>query len=205
LNAWIGLLFSRGNVGRTVAALVASQSGGMKPSAHEAAKERLAAAESRLKRFRMRPAAGIGPGALVDVINEAQAQRAAARVELDAPAPTLITDAEIYAMIDAEPGRLERSYRDLGLGLRYEPRERAVEVLLALRVVNGRVRGPSRGRIDVLRSDPCRLSRSQGRRGPAVERNPGGRPDVAPRGADAGHRAACRRSGTRNMTANAST
>jgi len=99
-----------------------------------------------------RAAAGIDPSALVDAINEAQAQRAAAPAELDgAPAPT-ISDAEVYAMIDslgdvgaalkdAEPDSLERLYRELGIGLRYEPHERAVDVLLAPRVVNGRVRG----------------------------------------------------------------
>jgi hypothetical protein len=42
---------------------------------------------------------------------------------------------------DAEPDSLERLYRELRLELRYEPHERAVDVLLALRVVNGRVRG----------------------------------------------------------------
>lgn len=36
LNAWIGFVFSKGNVERTVAALVASQDGGGRPSAHEA-------------------------------------------------------------------------------------------------------------------------------------------------------------------------
>jgi hypothetical protein len=57
-----------------------------------------------------------------------------------APAPTLITDAEVYAMIDslgdvgaalkdAESDSLERLYRELGLGLRYEPQERAADVL----------------------------------------------------------------------------
>jgi hypothetical protein len=155
LNAWIGGLFSKGNVERTVAALVASQDGDAKPSVHEAARKRLADAESRLKRFQDAIAAGIDPSALVDAINEAQAQRAAARAEVDgAPAPTLITDAEVYAMIDslgdvgsalkeAEPGSLERLYRELGLKLRYEPQERAVDVLLAPRVVNGRVRGRS--------------------------------------------------------------
>ncbi len=45
------------------------------------------------------------------------------------------------ALKDAESGSLERLYRELGLGLRYEPQERAVDILLAPRVVNGRVRG----------------------------------------------------------------
>ena len=47
------------------------------------------------------------------------------------------------ALKDAEPDRLERLYHELGLDLRYEPHGRAVDVLLAPRVVNGRARGGS--------------------------------------------------------------
>jgi hypothetical protein len=153
LNAWIGFLFAKVNVGRTVAALVASQDGDAKPSEYEVAKKRLTDVEGRLKRFQDAIAAGIDPSAVVDAINEAQAQRAAAWAELEgAPAPTLITDAEVYAMVDslgdvgaalkdADTDSLERLYRELGLGLCYQPHERAVDVLLAPHVVNGRVRG----------------------------------------------------------------
>jgi hypothetical protein len=138
---------------RTVAAMVASQDGDAKPMEYEVAKKRLADAEGRLKRLQDAIAARIDPSAVVDAINEAQVQRAAARAELEgAPAPTLITDAEVYAMVDslgdigtslkdADAGSLERLYRELGLSLRYQPHERAVDVLLAPRVVNGRVRG----------------------------------------------------------------
>jgi hypothetical protein len=70
-------LFSKGNAERTVAALVASQDGGAKPSEHEAVSKRLTDAESPLKRFQDARATGINPSALVDAINEAQAQRAA--------------------------------------------------------------------------------------------------------------------------------
>ena len=59
-------------------------------------------AEKRLRRFQDAIAAGIDPSALVDAINEAQAQRAAARADLNsAPARTEVTDAEVYAMIDS--------------------------------------------------------------------------------------------------------
>jgi hypothetical protein len=102
LNAWIGHLFDRRNVDRTVAALVASQDGGGRSSEWETAKKRLADAEKRLRRFQDAIGAGIDPGAMVDAINEAQAQRAAAQAELDgAAAPTAVTDAEVCAMIDA--------------------------------------------------------------------------------------------------------
>jgi hypothetical protein len=57
---------------------------------------------SRLRRFQEAIGAGIDPTALVDVINEVHAQRAAARAELDgAPAPDDLTSAEVHAMIDS--------------------------------------------------------------------------------------------------------
>ena len=90
---------------------------------------------------------------MVEAINAAQAQRAAARAELDgAPAPTTLTEAEVYAMIDslgdvgatladARPERLSQLYQNLRLELRYEPRERAVVVTASPRVVSECVRG----------------------------------------------------------------
>jgi len=95
----------------------------------------------------------VDAAALVEAINEAQAQRAAARAELEgAPAPTTLTDAEVYAMIDslgdvgamlsgARPESLSRLYQNLRLELRYEPHERAVVVTASPRVVSECVRG----------------------------------------------------------------
>jgi hypothetical protein len=89
-------------VGRTVEALVASQGPGGQARARDAAKRRLSDAEARLRRFQEAIGAGIDPTALVDVINEAHAQRAAARAELEgAPASTDVTNAEVHAMIDS--------------------------------------------------------------------------------------------------------
>jgi hypothetical protein len=64
----------------------------------------------------------------------------------------MVTDAEVYAMIDslgdvgaalkeAKPDSLERLYREIRLELKYQPHERAVDVLLAPRVVSACVRG----------------------------------------------------------------
>lgn len=97
--------------------------------AREAAKKRLAEAEARLRRFQTAIEAGVDPAALVETINEAQAQRAAAKAELEnTPTPTALTDAAVYAMIDslgdvgaalsdARPENLSRLYRDLRLEL----------------------------------------------------------------------------------------
>ncbi|GLY71235.1 recombinase family protein [Amycolatopsis taiwanensis] len=103
VNGWLGRLFAQENVDQTVAELVASQEGGRtRPSGREAAKDRLDAAEAKLRRFQAAIEAGVDPAALVEAINEAQSQRAAARAELDnAPTPNTISDAEVYAMIDS--------------------------------------------------------------------------------------------------------
>ncbi|MFC3892780.1 hypothetical protein ACFOWZ_14975 [Lentzea rhizosphaerae] len=70
--------------------------------------------------------------ALVDAINEAEEQRAAAIAELKClPAPTTLTSAEVQARLDGlddvttiitegRPERLARLYEDFGVELRYE-------------------------------------------------------------------------------------
>jgi hypothetical protein len=59
------------------------------------------------------------------VINEAQAQRAAAQAELDGtPVPTSQADAEVYAMVDS-PG-------DVGMALADVEEERLANLYIAL-------------------------------------------------------------------------
>lgn len=79
---WIGELFARENVDRTVAALVGSQGEGGS-GARETIRARLTEAEAKLRRLQAAIEAGVEPTALVESINEAQAQRAALRAELD--------------------------------------------------------------------------------------------------------------------------
>jgi hypothetical protein len=155
LNGWIGGLFARENVDATVAGLVASQGSGVS-GGREAAKTRVAQAEVRLWRLRAAIEAGVDPGALVAGINEAQAERATARAELEnASEPEVLTDAEIYAMIDslgdvgaalsnARSGSLSRLYQRLGVRMRYEPQEQAVFVTAETRVDSACVRGAAR-------------------------------------------------------------
>jgi hypothetical protein len=116
-------------------------------------RRRLADAEAKLRRFQDAVGAGIDPAALVEAINQAQAERASARAELDnTPAPNSLTEAEIHAMIDslsdvgaalssASPDRLATLYRELRLDLRYENAEEAVYVTASPRVNSERVRG----------------------------------------------------------------
>lgn len=156
VNAWLGRLFAQENVDQTVTELVASLDDGRSlPSGREAAKDRLDSAEAKLRRFQAAIEAGVDPAALVEAINEAQAQRAAARAELDnAPAPNTIGDAEVYAMIDslgdvgkalANPKRekLENLYTALDLQVRYEHDLQAADVTIHLvtRVNSACVRG----------------------------------------------------------------
>ncbi|TWP49467.1 hypothetical protein FKR81_23235 [Lentzea tibetensis] len=102
-NKWIDGLFDRANLDSTVSALVASQddeNAGTKDRA--AVKKRLADAEGKLRRFQDAIAAGVDPTALVDAINKAQEQHAAAQAELNGtPRRTGRSAAEVYAMIDS--------------------------------------------------------------------------------------------------------
>jgi hypothetical protein len=85
----------------TVAALLDSKAARRDSGVRAAAKRRLSGAEARIRRFQDAIAAGVDPVAVVDPLNRAQAERAAAQAEIDnAPASTIPTDAEIYAMID---------------------------------------------------------------------------------------------------------
>ena len=143
VNAWIGGLFDKSNVDRTVAALVASQDdvAGL-PVDTSSAKQRLADAEERLRRYQAAIAAGIDPAALVEATNKAQAERAAARAELRGqPSPNTLTDAEVHAMIDslgdvgaalsdATPDSLADLYAAVDLQVRYEPAEQVADVAI---------------------------------------------------------------------------
>jgi hypothetical protein len=157
LNKWIGRVFVRKNLDRTVPELIASQGGDRAASGtREAVKARLANAEVKLRRFQAAIEAGIDPVAVVEAINEAQAQRMAARAELEStPAPNLLTEAEVYAMIDSlgdvcaalkdgRPESLSRLYQELRLELRYESGDRTVDVTASHRVVSECVRGRAR-------------------------------------------------------------
>jgi hypothetical protein len=77
----------------------------------------------------------VNPAALIEPINSAEAERAAAKAELEnLPEPSQVTAAEIYARIDmigelgtglsrAQPERLTKLYDAIGLELRYAPDE----------------------------------------------------------------------------------
>ncbi len=152
LNEWIGGLFDRQNIAQTVEQLVQAQ-----PTPRMAddgpARKQLEDAETRLQRFQNAISAGVDPSAVIEGINRAQADRAAAQAELMAVGePAGLGVAEVYAMIDSlgnvsaaladgQPGRLAQLYRDLRLDLRFDHEKEAVDVTASPRVNNACVRG----------------------------------------------------------------
>ena len=153
INGWIGELFRPDNRDETVRALVASQNGQARSAASDTAKKRLTDAETALRRLQDAILAGVDPAAVRDAINAAQAQRETVRAEMAAvPGATRLTDAEVYAMIDAvgdvggaieraRPDSLAKLYRDLGIEVSYRRAEGGGFATIGLRVVNERVRG----------------------------------------------------------------
>lgn len=142
LNAWVATLFHPQNRDRTVQALVDSQGGPPGGTSVEQARRRLAAADTRLRRHHAAIEAGVDPAALVEPINQAQAERAAARAELDAtPAEHDLTLHDAEAMIDqigdigealarAEPLHAMELYDAMRLQLVYDPTARTVDVTI---------------------------------------------------------------------------
>jgi DNA invertase Pin-like site-specific DNA recombinase len=155
INGWIGGLFAPENLDETVATLVGDQSGVTAPGGAqvEDARARHADAETRLRRYREAIGAGVDPTALIEAINQAQAERAAAQTQISGATTGGTLDiAEVYAMIDslgdiagtfkeAKPAALGRLYRELDLSMRYVPGERAVYMRARPRVDSARVRG----------------------------------------------------------------
>ncbi|WP_245351031.1 hypothetical protein [Pseudonocardia parietis] len=153
INEWIGHLFAPHNVDETVSTLVGDQRATTSAGGAEVAKARRADAEQRLRRHREAIEAGIDPLALVEAVNQAQADRAAAQAEIERGASGGVLDrAEVYAMIDSlgdigatladgKPASLARLYKALDLAVRYEPAERAVYLTARPRVDSGCVRG----------------------------------------------------------------
>ncbi|MGH3897179.1 MAG: recombinase family protein, partial [Pseudonocardiaceae bacterium] len=155
LNRWIATLFDAGNYDRTVQALVASQGGSLADTQRDQARRRLSDADARLRRHQTAIEAGVDPAAIVDAINQAQAERTAARTELnEKPTTQLLTRQDIEAMINsmgdvsetltgADPQSLTTLYEALRLQMVYDPASRAVDVTVQPRgrVNSARVRG----------------------------------------------------------------
>jgi hypothetical protein len=119
---------------------VDSQAGGHGTTDTGVAKKRLADAETRLRRYQTAIGAGVDPAALVELINDAHAQREAPRAEVEGVSAqsTLAAD-EVRAMLEdlgdigralnrADPAQLEKFYEALRLEMVYDAESRVVQV-----------------------------------------------------------------------------
>ena len=152
INGWIGQLFHPTQRDHTVDLLLAAQPASVSVDTDEA-KKRRADADQRLRRYQAAIAAGVDPEAMIDAINQAQAERRAAQAEIDStPTTPVLTAADMHAVInslgdigaaidEARPAALARLYQALDLGVRYEPDERAAYVTARPRVDSACVRG----------------------------------------------------------------
>jgi DNA invertase Pin-like site-specific DNA recombinase len=155
VNGWLGSLFDRRNLDRTVAALVGAQDPET-PAPREAARAKLREVETKLRRLQAAIEAGVDPVALVEPLNEAQAQRTALKAELDhaVPASQRVEPAEVYAMVDAlgdvgaalkgtDTEKLAELYTRVGLRIRYEHNINTADVIIepVMRVNSECVRG----------------------------------------------------------------
>jgi DNA invertase Pin-like site-specific DNA recombinase len=151
LNEWLAQLFNEVNLDATVASLTASQS---IDRGRNAAQQRLHDAEARVRRLQAAIAAGVDPAALVEAINETQAQREAAQGELQhTAAPDAMSSEDIYALIKslgeiapllnhADPALLAQLYQALRLEMTYDAEAKTVSVTIRpMRRASERVRG----------------------------------------------------------------
>lgn len=153
LNDWISGLLAPKNRDTTVAALVGAQPGTTTNTRTEPLRHRIKDAETRLRRLQAAIEAGADPAALIDALNRAQAERDAARTELDAlPASREVGPAEVDAMIDyldtigrqvndAGPAKLQELYTALDLELLYNAEDRMLDVSIRSGRGSKRVRG----------------------------------------------------------------
>lgn len=155
LNEWLGGLFAPQHRDETVRQLLASADSSGDAARGGAIRHRMKDAETRLRRLQQAIEAGAEPGALVETINRAQAERNAARTKLDRlPTGRTISRAEIDAMIDyledvgqalkrATPAKLQELYEGLRLEIIYHPDEGAADVTIRPGRGSERVRGRS--------------------------------------------------------------
>jgi DNA invertase Pin-like site-specific DNA recombinase len=154
LNQWIGTVFDPECRDETVDQLLASvESTGADSARETQAKGRANEARTKLRRFQDAIKAGANPAALVDAINEAQAELEAAEVEqARQPETKTISRAEVYAMIDylgdvgaalesGDPAELQKLYERLRLEMTYHADEKAMDAEIRLGRDSARVRG----------------------------------------------------------------
>ncbi|WP_235211231.1 hypothetical protein [Nocardia brasiliensis] len=102
LDGWLSKLFDQHqHRNRTVEILLAAQEPDDTDALRALLRRRIAEADTKLQRHLAAIEAGVDPAAFVSSMNAAQAEKAAARAELDAiPKPIRLTETEMHKLIE---------------------------------------------------------------------------------------------------------
>jgi hypothetical protein len=152
LNRWLADLFSKQQRAQTLEFLLEAHNADDSDLRRNIIKARIADANQKLERYTRAIEAGIDPSSLVGAMNAAQAERAAAQVELDTiPRPVQVTVRELSGIIDShgdirarldagDPVDKMELYKALEVQIRYQPIQRRAQVSAGLAVVSTGVR-----------------------------------------------------------------
>ncbi len=140
VDGWLSSVFGREHRDRTVATLLAAQPDEDSDTRRAGLRQRITIAEGKLATHLAAIEAGVDPTALVTAINTAQAEKAAAEVELKSlPQIRALTETEIRKLVEslgdvkavltaADPVDKAQLYRTLELEVRYHPGEQSAIV-----------------------------------------------------------------------------
>ncbi|WP_324191883.1 recombinase family protein [Nocardia brasiliensis] len=152
VNNWIATVFDRHHRTETISTLLAAQADADGDLQRQLFRQRLAAAETKLHRYQIAIEAGVDVQALIEPMNQAQAERAIAQAEMDAiPAIRQMTAKELEKLIDSlgdikavlsagAPEDQAALYEALHLEIRYRHRQQLAVVSAGIPVVNTCVR-----------------------------------------------------------------
>ncbi|OCF85974.1 hypothetical protein AW168_32940 [Nocardia brasiliensis] len=102
LDGWLSTLFDRKHRNQTIEILLEAQEGDDTDTVRALLRRRIIDADTRLQRHLAAIEAGVDPAAFVASMNTAQAEKAAARAELDAiPKPIRLTETELHKLVDS--------------------------------------------------------------------------------------------------------
>ncbi len=102
LDGWLSKLFDHQHRNRTIEILLAAQETDDTDALRALLRRRIAEADTKLQRHMAAIEAGVDPAAFVSSMNAAQAEKAAARAELDAiPKPIRLTETEMHKLIES--------------------------------------------------------------------------------------------------------
>ncbi|MFF3224057.1 recombinase family protein [Nocardia suismassiliense] len=144
LNGWLSTLFDREHRNQTIAILLEAQESDDTDAVRALLRRRIADADTKLQRHLAAIEAGVDPAAFVNSMNAAQAEKAAARAELDAiPKLIRLTETEMHKLIESAgdiravltagaPEDKQLLYEALNIQVRYQHRQQLAVVSASL-------------------------------------------------------------------------